>query len=49
LDELIAYETGLPVHIAGDPLSCVANGTGAALEQIEMLSETHFSYAGTLE
>jgi cell division ATPase FtsA len=42
LDELIAHETGIEVHIAADPLSCVANGTGAALDQIEMLSETHF-------
>ena len=36
-------ETGLPVHIADDPLTCVAIGTGKALEQEEifntMLSE----------
>ena len=33
LDKLIARETGLPVSIAEDPLSCVALGTGKALEQ----------------
>ncbi|HEX8834772.1 MAG TPA: rod shape-determining protein [Abditibacteriaceae bacterium] len=46
LDQLIMKETGIPVHVAEDPLSCVALGTGQALEQIEMLSETHFDYAG---
>ncbi|MEW5851527.1 MAG: rod shape-determining protein [Myxococcota bacterium] len=38
LDALIASETGLPVHIASDPLSSVALGGGKALEQIELLS-----------
>jgi rod shape-determining protein MreB len=46
LDQLIMRETGIPVHVAEDPLSCVAIGTGQALDQIEMLSETHFDYAG---
>lgn len=32
LDELIRRETGIPVAIADDPLSCVAIGTGKALE-----------------
>ena len=31
-------ETGLPVQIADDPLSCVAVGTGKALEQEELFS-----------
>ena len=35
LDRLIADETMMPVHIAPDPLSCVALGAGAALEQAE--------------
>jgi rod shape-determining protein MreB len=39
-------ETGIPVHIAEDPLSCVAIGAGRALDHIEMLTETHFQYAG---
>lgn len=46
LDELIEHETGIPVHVSEDPLSCVALGTGAALDQIDMLSETHFAFAG---
>lgn len=47
LDQLISRETGIPVHVAEDPLSCVAIGTGKALDQIELLSETHFDYAGS--
>ena len=31
LDELIAHETEVPVHIAEDPLSCVVVGTGKVL------------------
>lgn len=37
LDELISLETGMPVHIANEPLNCVAIGTGAALEHIDNL------------
>ena len=37
LDRLISVETGMPVHIANEPLNCVANGTGAALEHIDAL------------
>ncbi len=32
LDEFLREETGLPVSIAEDPLSCVALGTGRAME-----------------
>ena len=32
LDKLIAEETGLPVIVAEDPLTCVAIGTGRAME-----------------
>ena len=38
IDKLISKETGLPVIIAEDPLSCVALGTGKALEQEETFS-----------
>ena len=38
LDELISIETGMPLHIAEEPLDCVANGTGMALENIEKLA-----------
>ncbi|MBU6206492.1 MAG: rod shape-determining protein, partial [Alphaproteobacteria bacterium] len=32
LDEILSDETGLPVTVADDPLTCVALGTGRALE-----------------
>jgi rod shape-determining protein MreB len=35
LDNLLAHETGLPVVIADDPLTCVARGGGKALETME--------------
>ena len=34
LDVLIANETLVPVHIANDPLSCVALGTGIIVEEM---------------
>lgn len=34
LDQLIAAETGVHVHIAKDPLSCVAFGTGRMLDLV---------------
>ncbi len=33
LDEFLREETGLPVSVAEDPLSCVALGTGRAMEE----------------
>ena len=35
LDKLISHETGLPVHVAEDPLACVARGGGRALEMMD--------------
>ncbi|NEK79419.1 MAG: rod shape-determining protein, partial [Xanthomonas perforans] len=32
LDEVLRDETGFPVTVAEDPLTCVALGTGRALE-----------------
>ena len=37
LDKLIREETGMPVHMADDPLSAVAVGTGKVLENINVL------------
>lgn len=37
LDKLIAEETGLPVHVADDPLTAVVLGTGKALSEIKYL------------
>jgi rod shape-determining protein MreB len=36
---LISEETGLPVHIAEDPLTAVANGTGKVLDEIRYLKK----------
>ncbi|MFV0439838.1 MAG: rod shape-determining protein [Lachnospirales bacterium] len=38
LDKLISQETGMPVHVAEDPLFCVAKGTGKVLEDLDSLS-----------
>ncbi|WP_366923722.1 rod shape-determining protein [Metallumcola ferriviriculae] len=39
LDMLLREETGLPVHIADDAISCVALGTGKALTMLNILQE----------
>jgi rod shape-determining protein MreB len=37
LDKLISEETGLPVHLADDPLTAVALGTGKVLNELSYL------------
>ncbi|MGE5554480.1 MAG: rod shape-determining protein [Betaproteobacteria bacterium] len=37
LDQRIQDETGMPVHVADDPLTCVARGTGEALDHFDVL------------
>jgi len=37
LDKIISEETGLPVHVAEDPLTAVALGTGKALSELKYL------------
>ena len=37
LDRLLAEETGLPVLVAEDPLTCVVRGCGMALERMDRL------------
>ena len=37
IDQLIAEETGLPVHIADSPLTAVAEGTGRVLQELQFL------------
>ena len=39
LDKLISEETGLPVMIAEDPLTCVVLGSGKALDELKILKE----------
>ncbi|MBU1125606.1 MAG: rod shape-determining protein, partial [Candidatus Omnitrophica bacterium] len=43
LDRLIAEETGLPVHIADDPLTAVVNGTGIVLNEMRYLKRVTVS------
>jgi rod shape-determining protein MreB and related proteins len=39
LDKLLATETGIPIHVAEDPLSCVALGCGRALDQLDAIRD----------
>lgn len=43
LDRLLSEETGLPVIIADDPLTCVARGGGALLEMMDTKGGTSFA------
>ncbi len=36
IDKFLVLGTGVPVHVAEDPLLCVVRGTGVALENIEL-------------
>lgn len=40
LDKLISKRTGIPVYVAEDAISCVAIGTGQALEHIDILQDS---------
>lgn len=39
IDKLLSQETGLPVHVADDPLTAVAQGTGKILSEIKYLKK----------
>ena len=39
LDQLIQSETGIDVHVAEDPLDCVAKGAGAVLDHVDVLHD----------
>ena len=39
LDQLLRNETGLPVVIAEDPLSCVVLGSGKVLDELDLLKQ----------
>jgi rod shape-determining protein MreB len=43
LDKFIEHEIYIKVNIADDPLSCVAYGTGKALEEMDILKKVLFS------
>ncbi len=40
LDRRVAEATQMPVHIAEDPLTCVARGTGMVLEDLDVMERT---------
>ncbi|MCC6485015.1 MAG: rod shape-determining protein [Armatimonadetes bacterium] len=40
LDRLLSLETNIPVHVADDPLTCVALGTGRALEEMRVIRDS---------
>jgi rod shape-determining protein MreB len=37
IDKLLAEELKVPVHVAENPMDCVANGTGILLESIDKI------------
>jgi rod shape-determining protein MreB len=46
LDQLLAHETQIPVHVADDPLTCVALGTGEAVEAWDTWSRSNHAVYG---
>jgi rod shape-determining protein MreB len=45
IDRLITTVTGVATHVAPDPLSCVAKGTGTALEHFDVFAKSLTSQA----
>ena len=41
IEQVLADETGLPVRVADDPMSCVANGAGRTLEDEDYRGALH--------
>lgn len=39
LDQLLFEQTQMPIHVAEDPLTCVARGTGMVLEDLDVLKD----------
>lgn len=46
LDTLLSAETGLPVLVADDPVSCVAKGTGISLSHMHLLARNGKNKSG---
>jgi rod shape-determining protein MreB len=40
LDRLMTELTGVPCHVAEDPLLCVARGTGVAIENLDLYKKS---------
>jgi rod shape-determining protein MreB len=43
MDERLKHETGMPIHVADNPLSCVVIGSGKCLEEFEVLKRVLIS------
>ncbi len=43
IDSLVKRETGMPVHVAENPMECVVLGVGKALEQYEEINKSQYS------
>jgi rod shape-determining protein MreB len=43
IDRLLMEETGLPVIVGDDPLTCVVRGSGRALERMDKLGGSIFT------
>jgi rod shape-determining protein MreB len=43
IDRLLSEDSGLPVMIAEDPLTCVARGSGTALDMVGKLNSVFVS------
>jgi rod shape-determining protein MreB and related proteins len=43
MDERLKHETGMPIHVAENPLSCVVLGSGKCLEEFEVLKRVLIS------
>ncbi|MCK5916283.1 MAG: rod shape-determining protein, partial [Deltaproteobacteria bacterium] len=39
LDSLMRHETGLPITVVEDPLTCVVRGSGMVLDNLDLLRE----------
>jgi rod shape-determining protein MreB len=48
LDTLISHETGIVIHVAADPLSCVVLGTGRVLENFKQLERVFSAHSNGL-
>lgn len=46
LDQLLAHETCIPVHVADDPLTCVVLGTGETVESWDTWSQSNSAIYG---
>ena len=40
MDDLLLHETGVPVHVAEQPMQCVARGAGAALDYLDVIERS---------